>query len=164
MGQLTFLVLHNAATPPKLQLTPAHIRKWHRTPKPKGRGWDRDGYSDLFTRDAVLHNLTPFDQNNEIDQDEMTWGVAGKNSISRHICLEGGVDNLGKPISPLVQYPNLIQPLATYIYYTILRHPQVKVAGHYQFDERKPDCPGLDVPEFCRSIKVPEKNIYVPAK
>lgn len=143
MASLELLVIHCAATPPSLKLTPDHIRQWHLV----DNGWSRVGYSDLITRDGKLHNLTPFNQDNEVDYDEMTWGVKGQNKRARHICLEGGIES-GKPKSPLDQFPKMESALFTYIDYTILRHPKIKIAGHYHFDKKKANCPGFNVEDW----------------
>lgn len=160
MAKLQYLFIHCAATPPKLKLTPDHIKEWHMAPAPKGNGWSRVGYSDLILRDGELLNLSSYDQDNEVDYDEMTWGVAGKNSTSRHLCLEGGKSDEGGYENPLNRFTAIAQSLRTYIEYTILRHPDILVCGHYQFDDGKPFCPGFNVPQFLKNIGIPEKNIY----
>lgn len=162
MAQLTYLFIHCAYTGPNIKLTPDHIRRWHTDPKPQGNGWSRVGYSDMIDRDGILHNLASFDQDNEVDYNEMTWGVKGANGVSRHLVLEGGKDADGNDESPLVAYPKIAEALGIYVQYTILRHPQIQVAGHYQFDGRKPFCPGFDVPNYCRAILIPESNICLP--
>ena len=162
MKRLEFLILHCALTKPKFNLSPEDIIKWHTAPEPDGRGWSRPGYSDLLLRDGSLHNLVPFDQDQFVESDEMTWGVAGKNRIARHLCLEGGLTNIGKYKNPLVQFPDITDSLSKYIHYTILRHPDIKIAAHYMFDKNKHFCPGFDVPVFLKEIGVQEKNIYIP--
>lgn len=141
--KLEYLVIHCSATPESFNLTPDHIRQWHLV----DNDWSRVGYSDLFLRDGSLHNLVPYDQNNEVDYNEMTWGVRGKNGVSRHLCLEGGGVK-GSYKSPLESFTKMINPLKTYIKYTMLRHPHIKVVGHGDLDSKKPFCPGFDVGTF----------------
>jgi len=151
--KLKYLIIHCTYTHPSLRLTKRHILDWHLAK------WDRAGYSDLILRDGTLHNITPFNQDNEVDSSEITWGVKGINGIARHLCLEGGQDQDGQSASPLRVFPDMEKPLKKYIEYTILRHPGIKIAGHYQFDIKKPFCPGFNVPEFCEGF-IDENNIH----
>lgn len=155
MAKLTYLFIHCAYTPPKLKLTPDHILQWHL----KDNGWSRPGYSDIILRDGSLHNLFPYNQDDEVDNNEMTWGVKGVNGISRHVCIEGGKDDDRHDESPLMRHPEIVSTLRTYISYAILRHPSIQVCGHYQFDDKKPFCPGFNVPEFLTG-GTNEKNIF----
>ena len=127
----------------------------------KGRGWDRFGYSDFLHLDGSLENLTPFNQDNKVDPWEITWGVAGINSRSRHICYAGGlreevIDDHYEPAD--TRTDEQIYSMEVYVRYMILRHPNIKVAGHRQFANKA--CPCFDVPTWARSIGIPEKNIH----
>jgi hypothetical protein len=155
MAELQHLVIHCAATPPRLKLTPGHIRQWHM----KERGWSRVGYSDLIDRTGKLHNLTPFNQDQFVDDNEMTWGVRGINGISRHLCLEGGTKDEGGYESPLHQHVLIRASLKTYLKYTILRHPKVKISGHSHWDTGKPFCPGFNVEDYLDFIGINRDNI-----
>lgn len=150
MAKLNFLIQHCTATPAGREVTRNDIIQWHMNE----RGWDRLGYSDMVHLDGSLENLTPFNQDDEVDSDEMTWGVAGKNSVSRHIVYVGGFKGVDTRTS------KQLSALATYYKYTVLRHPHILIAGHNQFSSKA--CPSFDVPEFCRSIGIPETNIYDP--
>jgi N-acetylmuramoyl-L-alanine amidase len=156
MGQLKYLAIHCAATPEKFHLAPAHIKKWHLV----DNGWSRVGYSDLILRDGDLHNLVQFDQDDEWDNNEMTWGIRGLNGVAQHLCLEGGKDDHGGYKNPLFSFPKLVDPLQTYISYMVLRHPEIEVLGHGDADARKPYCPGFSVREFCERMGLDERNIY----
>jgi hypothetical protein len=52
--------------------------------------------------------------------------------------------------------------LEIYYKYMILRHPKIQIAGHNQFSKKV--CPGFNVPEFCKSIGISDKNIYYAPK
>ena len=109
--------------------------------KLQGRGWDRLGYSVIIHRDGRREILTPYNNDNEITGDEMTWGVAGINSVSRHIVLEGGK-------GPLADFryhftDDQDNELFAYCKLTILHHPEIVIVGHNQFAEKS--CPGFFV-------------------
>jgi len=127
----------------------------------KGRGWDRYGYSDLLHIDGSLENLTPFNQDNNVDPWEITWGASGVNSRSRHLCYVGGlreevIDDHWEAAD--TRTDRQLYSMEVYVRYMILRHPKIKIAGHNQFSSKA--CPSFSVSEWCRSIGIPEKNIY----
>lgn len=142
MAKLKYLVIHCSYTPKGFQLTPDHIRKWHL----KDNGWSRVGYSDLILRDGTLVNLSPYNQDDEVDYNEYTFGVKGLNGVSRHVCLEGG-----KGFNVIQEFPQARETLETYIKYTLLRH-DVEVKGHCDLDPNKPFCPSFDVGDFMKFI------------
>jgi len=146
--KLQYLIVHCTDTPGKRPVTRADIEQWHLVEN----GWSRLGYSDMIHQSGRLQNLTSFDQDSEVDNDEKTWGVAGINSVSRHIVYVGGGD--GKD----TRTPQQRETLEIYLHYTLLRHLGILIAGHNQFSEK--DCPSFNVSKWCRSIGVPEKNIY----
>lgn len=160
MGKLQYGIIHTTLTPEHREVTAEEIKSWHMDPPPRGRGWDRPGYSDMIHLDGSLENLAQFDQDQIVEAHEMTWGVGGKNSISRHIVLVGGQDGAHRPKD--TRTPAQKGTLSIYIKHSILRHPQIKWGGHYQFDDAKPFCPGWDVVEYLRAIGVKDKNIYLP--
>src|SRR6056297_1400932 len=127
----------------------------------EGRGWDRVGYSDLILLDGFLENLTPFNQDNKVDPWEVTWGAKGVNYRSRHICYIGGlreevIDDHFEPAD--TRTPEQIYAMATYVKYMTLRHPDIKIAGHTDFTNKK-SCPCFDVKKWCRGIGLLEHNI-----
>lgn len=146
MGKLKYLVIHCTDTPPKMEVTPEMIRQWHMSPKPTGRGWDRVGYSDMIQRDGDLINLTPYDEDDNITSDEMTWGAVGYNAIGRHIVLVGGKGNLGEFNDHFNDEQE--ETLLGYIKDTILRHPDIKIIGHNQVSQKT--CPGFDVYQWLK--------------
>jgi len=169
MGQLTHLIIHCTATPEGRKIDADDIRRWHMSPKDKGgRGWDRVGYSDMIYLDGELVNLTPFNQDNKVDPWEMSWGAKGMNSRSRHVVYVGGLtydydtplDEDDKPgyMPADTRTPEQLVSMEIYVKYMILRHPNIKVAGHNQFAAKA--CPSFNVPQWLRDIGILEKNIH----
>lgn len=158
MSQLKYLVLHCTATPEGREVSADDIKRWHTSPKPTGRGWKQVGYSDIIHLDGSLENLVPFDLNNEVDQWEITNGASGINSVSRHVVYAGGLNADDKTKAKDTRTAGQLRTMETYVRYMILRHPQLKVAGHNQFANKA--CPSFDVPTWLRSIGIDESNIY----
>ena len=109
--------------------------------KLQGRRWDRLGYSAIIHRDGRREILTPYNNDDEITNDEMTWGVAGINSVSRHVVLEGGK-------GPLTDFryhftDDQGNELFAFCKLTILHHPEIVIVGHNQFADKS--CPGFFV-------------------
>jgi len=154
--ELDKIVLHCTATPEGREVSRADIEKWHL----KENKWSRLGYSDIIHLDGTLENLTDFNQNDIVENEEMTWGVKGQNSISRHIVYAGGLgrDMYPKDTRTLAQKQTMI----IYLRFMILRHPNVQIAGHNQFANKA--CPSFDVRLWLTKNKFPEKNIYKPIK
>jgi len=109
--------------------------------KLQGRGWDRLGYYAIIHRDGHREILTPNNLDNIITADEMTWGVAGINSQSVHVVLEGGKG----PLSDFRYHFTDDQDIELFAFckLTILHHPEIVIVGHNQFAEKS--CPGFFV-------------------
>jgi len=152
-NKLEFLIIHCTATPKGREVTPEDIRKWHI----EGRGWSRVGYTDLLHLDGTISNLTPFDQDDDVEGFELTNGVKGKNSISRHLAYAGGKD-ADYTADEDTRTPQQKTTLEAYVKVFLARHPEAKVAGHNQFSTKA--CPSFDVPEWLVSIGVEQKNIH----
>lgn len=152
MSDLIYLVQHCTDTSADRPVSKEDIHQWHVVE----RGWSRLGYTDLFHQDGSMTNLTPFDQDGKVDDNEMTWGVKGFNSVSRHVVYAGGEDGDTRT-------PECKELMEIYYHYMVKRHPQIKICGHNQLDPvKKAFCPGFDVPRWCRKIGIPEVNIFVP--
>lgn len=181
--KLTYLIIHCTDTPEGRMVYPSDIREWHTWPCPReeggfwyqgliynteadlpaevrgkrGRGWKALGYSDMIFPNGAVHNLTPYDNDDEVDPWEITNGVAGINSAARHVVYVGGrssSNKLPKDTRTLSQR----EALALYVKRFISQHTTIKVGGHNQFSNKA--CPSFDVPEWLRSIGTPEKYIY----
>jgi N-acetylmuramoyl-L-alanine amidase len=157
--QLTYLVIHCTATPEGREVSADEIRRWHTSPKPKGRGWKQVGYSDIIHLDGTVENLVPYNDDDVVDSWEITNGASGINSISRHVVYAGGVS--ADDVKKAKDTRTWLQELAmiTYVKETIARHPNIKVAGHNQFAQKA--CPSFNVPIWLMAIGVSDKNIYI---
>jgi len=157
MGRkLEYLVLHCTATPEGRKISSETIRKWHTAPKPEGRGWRQIGYSDMIHLDGGLENLTPFNQDGIVEGWEVTNGVKGINSVSRHVTYVGGV-NKDNTYAKDTRTPEQKDTMEVYVKYMVKRHPDIKIAGHNQFASKA--CPSFDTVEWCKSIGIEDKNI-----
>ena len=158
MKKLKFLVIHCTATPEGRNHTPDDIRKWHLSPAPTGRGWQQVGYSDMILLDGTVVNLVPYGDSQYVEPWEITNGVAGINNVSRHVVYVGGCDVAMKPRD--TRTASQRTALANYIRDFIGKHPDILITGHNQFDRKA--CPSFSVPEWLRSISIPQQNIYIP--
>ena len=189
MKELKYLIIHCTDTPEGRAVTPDDIHQWHlgakrnangtyifmggvltfdqlskrnlQLPSGKilnatatnGNGWSQVGYSDMILLNGKLVNLVKYDDNKYVEPWEITNGVAGVNNVSRHIVYVGGRggDTRNKAQT---------DTLANYVIDFVKKHPNIKIAGHYQFDLNK-KCPGFSVPNFLHSISgIKQKNIY----
>jgi hypothetical protein len=150
------LVIHCTATREGVDISAETIKSWHTSPKPKGRGWRVVGYSDLILLNGARHKFVKHNGDQFIDASEITNGVAGQNSVSRHVCYVGGVDKNVKAKNTLTEAQ--AETLKQIIFEVLKYAPNVVIGGHNQFDNKA--CPSFWVPTFLRSIGVEEKNIY----
>ena len=153
MGQLKYLVIHCTATPEGREVTAADIRRWHTAPKPTGRGWKQVGYTDLFHLDGSVERLVQNNEDDNVDNWEITNGAAGYNSISRHIVYAGGMsaDNQ-RPQDTRTAAQK--EALKRYVLDFHRKHPTVKIVGHNQLAAKA--CPSFDVAAWLRSIGIKE--------
>ena len=94
-NQIKYIVIHCTATPEGRKVTSDDIRSWHLSQPPVGRGWRQVGYTDMFLLDGTVERLVDNNEDDIIDSWEITNGVAGINSVSRHIVYVGGLDATG---------------------------------------------------------------------
>jgi len=156
---LSYLIIHCTATPEGREVSADEIRRWHTSPKPKGRGWKQVGYSDIIHLDGTVENLVPYNDDDIVDSWEITNGASGINSISRHVVYAGGVS--ADDVKKAKDTRTWLQELAmiTYVKETIARHPNIKIAGHNQFAQKA--CPSFNVPVWLMAIGVSDENIYI---
>lgn len=122
--------------------------------------WKRFGYSELFHLDGTVSKVTNYDEDEYVENHEITWGCAGVNAISRHICYVGGCDKNGKPKDTRTQKQKFA--LEFYVKDFLKKHPTCKVVGHRQVIAKggaPKACPSFDVPSWLAEIGVDEKNI-----
>lgn len=158
--EFKYLIIHCSATPEGRSVTAETVRNWHLKQPPLGRGWSKVGYSDLILLDGTRHRFVKHNGDKWIDAGEITNGVAGMNSVSRHVCYIGGLDVSGKKAKDtLTDVQNGI--LSSIIAECLAYAPDIQIAGHNQFANKA--CPSFWVPDYLRTrclVKVPEKNIY----
>ena len=122
----------------------------------RGRGWNRVGYSDLIRLDGTLENLTPYDSDDNVSTWELTYGVVGMNSISRHVVYAGGCTKGLVPKDTRTEAQLLA--MGNYIKQVTKAYPEILVAGHNQFANKA--CPSFDVPAYLVKLGISNKNIY----
>ena len=155
--KLEYLVIHCTATPEGREVTSEEINRWHTNPKSKGgRGWSRVGYSELIHLDGSIETLVEYNDDNNVDNWEITNGARGINSKARHIVYAGGTDKNGKPKD--TRTPEQREALEMYVKAHTTLQPQWKISRHNQFAAK--DCPSFDTIKWSKSIGVKDKNIY----
>ena len=158
-GEFKYYVIHCLATPISMEVHKEDIIHWHMSPVSEGgRGWSRPGYHAIVLQDGTFEVIRDVDYDENIEGDEMTWGVAGMNKFTLHLGLAGGLDNDKNPMDTLTDAQR--DELRKHILFVVGKAPWVKICGHYQLNDAKPYCPGWDVPRFCREIGLAEQNIY----
>lgn len=133
--------------------------------KLNGRGWDRVGYADMIRRDGSLINLTPYDSDDWIDSNELTYGALKMNRSTRHVVLVGGWLSRGVKHG-MFEFDEIYTDaqfiaLQKYIKEQLGHHSHLKVLGHYQVQDKT--CPNFYVPVFLDLIVIPKENYYVEA-
>jgi hypothetical protein len=157
MKQLEFLIIHCTATKEGVEVTSDTIRKWHLSPVSEGgRGWKQVGYSDMIHLDGSIENLVSYNEDNNVDPWEITNGVAGYNGKSRHIVYVGGLDKYLKAKDTRTN--KQFDAMKDYVLNFISLHPNCKVAGHNDFDNKA--CPCFSVKTWCKNIGLQPENIY----
>lgn len=143
MAELKYLVIHCTATPAGREVTDGDIRRWHTAPPSAGgRGWSVVGYTDMIHLDGRIVRLVGNNEDARVDPWEVTNGVKGYNSVSRHIVYVGGVDGAGRPAD--TRTPAQRGALRRYVADFRRRFPGVRVVGHHDLNPAKA-CPSFDV-------------------
>lgn len=150
MAKLQYLVIHCTATPEGREVSAADIRRWHTSPAPAGRGWKQVGYTDLFHLDGRVERLVANNEDANVDPWEITNGVAGYNSVSRHVVYAGGCDAGMKPKDTRTAAQK--EALRKYVLDFHARHPAVKIVGHNQLAAKA--CPSFDVAAWLLEIGI----------
>lgn len=126
-----------------------------------GRGWRKVGYSDMIHRAGNIENLTSYDEDDQVESWEITNGAAGFNSVCRHICLIGGLDeNMKSKIFDFFEIftDGQFTSLISYCNNFLKQHPECKIIGHYDLTDKK-TCPNFNVPEVLTVGGIEEKYI-----
>lgn len=150
MSKLQYLVIHCTATPVGREVTSDEIRKWHTSPVSKGgRGWKQVGYTDMVHLNGIIERLVKNNEDANVDPWEVTNGVAGYNSVSRHVVYVGGMSKDNKTAQDTRTAAQL-RSLENYVKDFHRRFPEVKIVGHNQLAAKA--CPSFDVPAWLKSI------------
>lgn len=152
MGKLKYLVIHCTATPEGREVSGADIRAWHTNPVSKGgRGWKQVGYTDLFHLNGGVERLVNNNEDANVDPWEVTNGVAGYNSVSRHIVYAGGCAKDGKtPADTRTSWQK--KALEKYVKDFHRRFPDVRIIGHNELAAKA--CPSFDVQRWLKQIGI----------
>ena len=152
MSKTQYLVIHCTATPAGREVSSDDIRRWHTDPKPKGRGWSQVGYTDLFHVNGGVERLVSNNEDDNVDWWDITNGVAGKNSVCRHIVYAGGmtIENK-KPFDSRSIMQK--EAMRKYVIEFRRRNPGAKIVGHNYFDKGKA-CPSFDVQVWLLGIGI----------
>lgn len=152
MATLKYLFIHCTATPAGREVSARKIRSWHTDPVSKGgRGWKQVGYTDMFHLDGKIERLVDNNEDAHVDPWEITNGVKGYNSYSRHVVYVGGLDS--KTNEPKdTRTPEQLKSMAEYVRTFHAKHPKVEIKGHNEVAAK--DCPCFDVREWLKTIGV----------
>lgn len=109
------------------------------------------GYTDMVHLDGRVERLVKNNDDAYVDAWEITNGVAGFNSRSRHIVYVGGlsVDGLKPQDTRTAQQK---QSLAKFVLAFHKRFPLVRIVGHNDLAAK--GCPSFDVHDWLHSIGI----------
>lgn len=152
MAALKYLVLHCTATPAGREVSAADIRRWHTSPVSQGgRGWKQVGYTDLIHLDGRVERLVDNNEDANVDPWEITNGVKGYNSVSRHMVYAGGLAKDGMTAKDTRTAAQL-KAMEEYVKDFHARHPQVRIVGHNELAAKA--CPSFDVQAWLKAIGI----------
>ncbi|PTL33365.1 lysozyme [Prevotella sp. oral taxon 376] len=146
-----YLVIHCTATPEGREVSAADIRRWHTSPKPRGRGWKQVGYTDLIHLDGRVERLVDNNEDASADPWEITNGASGYNGVSRHIVYAGGCDGQMNPKDTRTAAQR--EALKRYVRDFHDRFPRICIVGHHDLNPGKA-CPSFDVRAWLREIGI----------
>ena len=129
MRDITKIIIHCAATPPKMDIGVSEIYDWH----VNGNGWADVGYHEIIRRNGLIENGRPHNVSGA--------HAAGHNRNSIGVCLVGGIDKNGKTEfnftrAQLMSLFGLVDGLKQ-------KYPKAKVVGHNSLSSK--DCPSFNV-------------------
>jgi hypothetical protein len=164
MIQCKFIMLHTSATPEGKRLSGDDIIRMHTGPvKDGGRGWKNPGYGEYHRLEGTVEYLQGNDGDEFVDPWEITNGARGLNSLTYHMCYEGGCAATKEKWMRF--YPpkdtrtkEQLESLKERVFVLLERYPKAKLIGHNQVANKA--CPSFDVPTWALSIGVPKNRIY----
>jgi N-acetylmuramoyl-L-alanine amidase len=135
---IIYLFVHCSGSNSKSKLRGPDIMK-----VAKQRGFQRPPYHYFLPRTGEIDTLCKINDDPIISPNELCWGVAGINSRSIHICIEGCfVDYPASKIDSrvLAQKANLLKLIHKYK----RQIPGLIVLGHRDYPGVRKACPGFD--------------------
>lgn len=153
---LKYLVIHCTATPAGREVYADDIRRWHTSPVSEGgRGWRQVGYTDIIHLDGHVERLVDNNEDAMVDPWEITNGVKGYNSVSRHVVYVGGLASDAKTPCD-TRTPAQIAAMVAYVRDFHKRFPKVRIVGHR--DLAATDCPCFDVTAWLKAIDINQED------
>ena len=134
-----YIVVHQAATRPSMDIGVEEIDRWHRE-----RGWFRIGYHYVIRRDGSV------EEGEELERHGAHVRTNNHDSIG--ICLAGGVseEDHTKPEFNFTdaQMASLLELI--FKLQDDYGYGEAEVCGHADLDGAKPYCPGFNAAEFVK--------------
>lgn len=139
---LDYIAIHCAATKSSMNVSVDDITRWH-----KARGFTSIGYHFYIKFDGSIHKGRDLDGDGLV-LEETGAHVAGLNSVSLGICLEGGFDGIDNFTDK--QWSSLKRLLCELVIY----YPLAKIKGHRDFPGVAKSCPSFEVKDKLKEFKI----------
>ena len=139
---LKYIAIHCAATKTSMDTTVEDITRWH-----KARGFTSIGYHFYIKFDGSIYKGRDLDGDGLV-LEETGAHVAGLNSVSLGICLEGGFDGVDNFTDK--QWTRLEILLKELVYY----YPDAIIKGHRDFDGVAKSCPSFEVKDKLKEFGI----------
>ena len=127
MREIKYIVLHCTATSQNAKVS-SILNYWKNK-----LGWKSVGYHYLIDKQGIIHQLA--------DEEEITNGVYGYNSVSLHISYIGGKDKDDRTEPQQEAQRVLVRMLRN-------KYPDAIIQGHRDFDNVSKSCPRFDVKDW----------------
>jgi hypothetical protein len=154
-----YLMWHCTATPEGMGISAEWLYSFFTRPVDQGgRGWRKPGYRTVVHIDGSSSDLIDYDNDDELEWKEVTYGARGFNRETIHLAYVGGVDAYSSKIpkdTRTFQQKETMEALTKSI---LSYHPEIKICGHYQVNPHKA-CPSFNVNEWLQVIGIPYDNI-----
>lgn len=139
---LDYIAIHCAATKSSMDVTVEDITRWH-----KARGFSSIGYHFFIKFDGSVHKGRDLDGDGLV-LEETGAHVAGLNSKSLGLCLEGGFDGIDNFTEK--QWSSLKQLLLELVHY----YPSAVIKGHRDFSNVSKSCPSFEVKDKMKEFGI----------
>lgn len=154
--EMDLLCLFIHCTAGNMYNTAAQVKHFHMSPN--GRNWSRPGYHYIIELMQVAR-IWEADMNADVEGIEKVWGILGAlNRRGHHICYTGGVDQVTFKKVEDTRTTFQKNAMAGIVLEYLESHPDLLIVPHRALANK--GCPSFDVPEWCRSIDIEEKNIH----